>query len=267
MTDEYRNYSNELSRRDYLWYEGKGFFGSINHVEEHMYYTDDGQQIIDTDAISADWKRNVTRIIDYCEKHDLKLEFFSAPVSRFQLTSFVNYDDYIAFIHEMCDERGVKYTDFNLLKESYFPESQALFIDSNHLNSDGAEVFSTVFADYMNGDLPDDAFYASAKDKLTNAKPDFCGISYQDDDETHIRTIRMIASPLGYFEYKVELDENGTKTLIHDYDTTEYFELPYDKVLLGGEDGGGVRPKIIVTFRPTGSGEEGKTIVYQYENE
>jgi len=266
-TDEYRHFGHELSRREHLWYEHKGFIGSDEHVEDHMYFTDDGQQIIDTEAISADWKRYVIELIDYCQAQGVKLKFFSTPVSRFQLVSFVNYDDYIAFIHEICDERGIEYTDFNLLKEDWFSNSQALFRDSNHLNSYGAEVFSGIFSQYMNGTLPDDAFYASAEEKIRTAPPDFCGVSYQDDDETRVRTIRLIASPLGYYEFRVELDENGKKSLLQDYDINEYFVLPYEQVFLDSGEGLEVRPKIIVTYRPVGSDEVGKTLTYQYEIE
>ena len=157
-------------------YQGKGFFGFSLRIKEHAFILKTDSIQIEIEKISQDWINSLQEIIDYCEKNKIKLTLFTAPVSDFDLSARENYDVYIDFIKSLVNGKDVRYLDFNLIKEEYLPYRQTNYTDGHHMNQYGAEAFSPVLAEYINGNLPEDAFHISVAEKLQTKKPDYYGV-------------------------------------------------------------------------------------------
>ena len=237
-------------------YEGKGYTAMSPASNDHEFMIRVDYKKIETEDISGDWIHSLIEIIDYCETHGIKLTLFATPVSYFELSGKGNYDDYIAFVKDLIRGKNVRYVDFNLIKEDYLPYRQSNYQDGTHLNMYGAEVFSSVLADYINGTLPEDAFHASVKEKLQAAKPDYYGVSYTDDYKEQNRIFRLVSNIPDYFEYQVEITTSDGEThLLQEYDTNSFIPAAFEMI-----------PGCVlhVTYRPAGSSVEGTLIDYPY---
>ena len=258
-TSKYTDYTNYYANQDLNGrgvYQGKGFLAMFDKFSEHKFFIKTDYKNIEVDEIAQDWINSVMEIIDYCEKHNIKLTLFTTPVSHYDLSAKGNYDDYTAFIKELIDGKDVRYTDFNLIKEEYFPYHQINYSDGHHMNQQGAEAFSAVLADYINGNLPEGAFHTSAAEKLQTAKPDYYGIFYTDDYQEQNRIFHLVSNIPEYFEYQVEITTSDKEThLLQAYDTNSIISVSFEMI-----PGSAIR----VTFRPAGSSGEGTLIKYPH---
>ncbi len=261
-SDIYRNYEYDYAKNERAWYVGDGYVAYSKVVEDHKFNKAIGYKhdIIDTEKISDDWKNNILSIIDYCNKHNVKITLYDTPISYYQLCVHGNYDTYINFVRDLIKGRDVEYVEFNLLKDEYFPYKQTNYMDGHHLNMYGAQDFSEFFADYLNGNIPDSAYYESVSEKLSDLAPDYYGIAFKKNKNTNIRTIRLISNAADYYEYKVEITKNdGDTHLLQDFDTND--ELSFSQDMLAA-DANGFAPKLVVTYRPAGSDDAGTRIEY-----
>lgn len=244
-TDLYREFGYDYAGNDHQTYVGNGYIAESYQIEPSKYYNNSGNNArIDTGMISNDWCDTILDMIDFCRKKNIKLTFYAAPVSNFQLAASGNYDEYIAYVKDLVDGKAVEYVDFNLLKEDYLPYLTTNFSDGDHLNMYGAEAFSKIFSDYVNNELPREAFYGSVREKLEKTEPEYYGIAYRDD--TDGQRIRLISNHPGKLEYKVEMAYDDRESLLfQDFSQNSQLCIPYDQ--LG---------TIVVTYRLIGNGEE-----------
>lgn len=237
-------------------YQGKGFLAMNLVSDEHKFMVRADFKKIEVENISQDWIDSVMEIIDYCEKHGIKLTLFTTPISNFELSAKGNYDDYIAFVKDLISGRDVRYVDFNLIKDEYVPYRQRNYEDGNHLNMYGAENFTPVLAEYINGNLPEEAFHASITEKLQAAGPDYYGVSYTDDYQEGKRLFNLVSNIPGYFEYQAEITTaDGETHLLQEYDTNTIIPVPFEMI-----------PGCVfhVTYRPVNSVDEGTLIDYPH---
>lgn len=145
LSEQYRNY-------EYIGsYKGKGFIGSDESVQPGTYsYVDKFWSI---EPITNDDKESLQNIMTYCEERNIRLHFFSAPMSDFRLVSLGNYDEYVNEISSYLAQYGYEYYDFNLCKEDYLSLDESDYIDDNHLNSKGADQVTQLICDIMNNNV------------------------------------------------------------------------------------------------------------------
>ena len=79
----------------------------------------------------------LNQIITTCNQKNIKLIFVQSPV--FQITTESHHD---AVLSELCSHHGVMY--FNLSNQKLFLNNPLYFADINHLNDDGARVFTNL---------------------------------------------------------------------------------------------------------------------------
>lgn len=259
-TDVYRNFGYDNAKSENEWYVGNGYVACKLLIDEHRYYTTNGFNRIDIENISDDWKNTIDAIIRYCNKNNVKLTLYDSPISCFQLASKGNYDDYISFVREFVKGKDVEYAEFNLLKEDYLPYKQTNYKDGHHLNMYGANDFSEFFSKYINGEIPEDAFYESVDEKLGSISPDFYGISYQDESENDTRTIQLVSNRPNYYEYKVEiLRSDGGTDILQNYSTNNEITFPKSALVDNDSD---FNRKIVVSCRIKETGEEVMILEY-----
>lgn len=261
-TDTYREYGYDFLKTPHLWYAGNGYVPGDEAAEEHKLYIAAKQKYeIAPERISDDWKNSINSIIDYCNDHNVKLTLYNSPISYFRLIIAGNFDDYIDFIRDFVEGRDVEYAEFNLLKEEYLPYRQSNYEkDGNHLNIYGGQEFSNFFAEYVNGNIPDDAYYGSIGEKLADVAPDFYGILYEDNKEENVRRVSLISNIPEYFEYRVEVTKSdGEPYLLQDFDLNDEIDIPKEMLAKSAD---GFKPRIVVTFRQSGSDDTGTRIEY-----
>ena len=258
-TDKYRSYSYYYANYGYsdsITYEGKGFVAQKKFMPENGFFSKDGDKPVNVDIISEDWKNMILSIIDLCNKKNIKLTIFAAPVSNFLLTSRGNYDEYIEFVKDFLENKNVSYVDFNLIKNDVFPYKQTYYSDSNHLSGNGAAAFSLLLSDYIKGNITEDDFSISIEEKLASLQPYYYGIRYADNTEEGIRSIYLVDSRKNYFEYKIELgNDNGEASLLQDFDTNAIVQIPLNQ----SKDKNRL---LYVTYREKGSGADGIRVEY-----
>lgn len=164
-------------------YLGKGYVESSEIWGESSNYARSVNFAFNENYISEDCKNYLKKIINYCQKNDIELAFFSAPMSDFSLASFGNYDFYIQQVNEFLSEYDIAYYDFNLCKNEILDITGNDLMDSSHLNGNGAEKFSTVFSEFFTGKLDSNIFYESFNDKLCNLDSPLIGYVMTTLDE------------------------------------------------------------------------------------
>ncbi|MGN1151814.1 MAG: hypothetical protein ACI4SN_06615 [Lachnospiraceae bacterium] len=182
---DYKNYV--YPKEDDQEYKEKGFVANYSRMTDNEYSMQGGLCGIPSDQFTDDDRKSIRNIVEYCEKHQIELTFFSVVMPEYLLSIVGNYDEYITQMQGIAESYGVKYYDFNLVREEYFLDDCAYFSDANHLNVYGAEKFSRLFAEFFSGQLSEeDVFYSSYCEKMENEPEKIYGIVYninQDNDK------------------------------------------------------------------------------------
>ena len=223
-TAAYRNYGYDYITHETQRYAGKGYVPSTEAAETHMFYTSDGSKPFIRDTVTEEWKSEIQEMIQICRDNDIKLVMISLPVTDVQLCAEGNWDEAVSFIREFLEPYDVDYVDFNLLDRNYFPKADSWYKDGHHLNETGAEKFTAMFTDYMNGTMPDGVFRNSVTEILDQLPPEYYGICYKDEGTE--RNMRLIANHPELFEYRIEVQPDGKeKELIQDFSPNTEFSL------------------------------------------
>ncbi|MBP3476273.1 MAG: hypothetical protein J6K48_08170 [Lachnospiraceae bacterium] len=187
----YKNY--EYPAKNNERYQGKGYVARYFSIENNGFSHEGGWTGISEQKFTNDDIKSIKNIIDYCEKHQIELVLFVSPMPDYLLTGTGNYDNYINQVEKIADEHGIKYYDFNLLKEQYFPNQSTYFADTDHLNVYGAKKFSELFAMFFTGKLSkEEMFYASYEEKMKNTPAQVYGIVYDIEESEEEKEISII---------------------------------------------------------------------------
>ena len=189
-------------------YAGKGHVAGERSVEDGSMLSVYTPYPINTGSCTDTWKRSIKEIIDFCSAEGIGLTFFAPPLPSCDLLALENQDALIQEINTLIAGTGVTFVDFSLLRKEYWPDTSALYHDDTHLNQVGAERFTEIFADYINGDLSaDEIFYGSVTERFEDLDPAFYGASTRDihSEEAPGKEYHLIGNPAGQIEYKVDL--------------------------------------------------------------
>ena len=224
QTAEYREF------QPFGGYRQKGFVTNQGAIPNGLLLDTAGFDSIHPENASEDWMKTIREIIAYCEKKDVKLTLFSAPMTMFQTVGVGNYDDYIALVQSMIEGTKADYVDFNLCREQYFDQTPDLFSDAGHLNDDGAETFSHLFGAFFSGQISaEELFYDSMKDKIAAHGPDIFGLSYLDSGDG-MRKMKIVSSfPAGTLYSVVFSGTDGVVRTLKENSEDLYFEIPQEE--------------------------------------
>lgn len=229
-SNAYKNYEYTYVTGESEWYGGKGYVANKEIVENWNYFSPDGWGNINIDDVSEDWFHYLEAIIAFCDKKGISLTLISVPMPDYLLAGAGNYDAYVELVQSVIEGTNVKYYDFNLCKEQYFPNKSSFFKDTNHMNCYGAEIFSFMLANLINGEISEDAlFYDSYAEKLENLKPTVFGISYHDDKNENgkpIRNCKIISTGNDNLEYEISLSTmEGEVFKIQEFSNNDLFTI------------------------------------------
>lgn len=257
QSEAYKNYAYDYVTFEKEQYVGKGYVANQESVKDWNFFSGKGWKKIKPEKFTDDWYGSLDEIMDFCEQKNIALTFIVTPMTDFLLSSLRNYDDYIETVRKIADAREIEFYDFNLCKEDYFPSVSELFKDPDHLNSAGAERFSQLFADFVNGKISEkDLFYPSYAEKLKHQTPAVFGISYHNKEESGqtVRKCRIVSNRDSGLEYEIVLaPKNGSPHTLQEFSENRRFQISPDE--------SGV---CTISYRPAGSAGEAKKIRVDY---
>lgn len=175
---------------------------------------------IDISKLSSTWVESLEEIIDFCEKHDIKLHLIATPLSNYRILSIGNYDDFIAFINHEIEGTHADYYDFNLLREEFFPDTTTSFSDDHHMSMQGTEYFEQAFCMLMSGEASrEELFYDSIEEKFATMKKNVFGFVLTHGDDYDITVTPVTTITEGEYSYYIEVND-ADKNPMWTFDTT-----------------------------------------------
>lgn len=200
-TDYYKDYKYEEPPGAAEYYAGKGYVASNEAILKEN-FSKEGHFLPAMRDLSSDNMNDLKRIIEYCDKKDIELICFSAPMPDFRLCDAGDYDLYVYYISNLLSQFDIPYYDFNLCRDNYFTYDSNLFMDDEHLNGIGAEKFSEVFSKFFCGDISSDQlFYSSYKEKICDKNEQTYGLIYSIDFLEDVKNISFEAVQNREFDY------------------------------------------------------------------
>ena len=92
----------------------------------------------------------ITGLKKWCDERDICLIVIVTPHPRFDIVpSFEVYYSFYHQLEEVLSGHDIAFYDFNLLKQEIFTFDNSLFSDYEHMNTDGASVFSSILAKFV----------------------------------------------------------------------------------------------------------------------
>lgn len=95
--------------------------------------------------------RYLAEIAHYCKTNGTRLILFHSPRPQENLSSVTDWSKRLAALQ--LSYEGVEFLDLAARTHEFFAERPELFWDKSHLNSRGAEIFSTLLADEVSNRL------------------------------------------------------------------------------------------------------------------
>lgn len=172
------------------------------------------------------------KIIEYCQKNEIEITLFSAPMYEVQLLSVDDYDAYVNQVNDIAEEYGISYYDFNLCKEELLSiQDKSYFSDIGHLNPKGSEIFTKVFWKVMQGDPEENRtlFYDTymEKRKMTEAKVYGVIDNIIVDKEPEKRYLKVASNRENDMEYRIVITPNGGESrMFQDFSENAIFYVP-----------------------------------------
>ncbi|MDO4478056.1 MAG: hypothetical protein Q4B73_03320 [Lachnospiraceae bacterium] len=235
QTDEYKNYT-KTDMDEGHYYVGKGFFTNDGCAEDTYLNTLAYEPILALDMMNEahNWYQSIQDIVDYCRKHKIELVFFVAPEPEGTLVGKGNYAAYHDRLKDISEEMDVPLYDFNLCKPAYFDTNdRSLFLDEDHLNSKGADAFTTLFAQFFTGRISEEAlFFNTFEDKMMAEEPTVYGIAgFNEEVMPDQKAAFIIANRTEGLEYRVTATPSESKEprLIQDYSPNTAISVPKEE--------------------------------------
>ena len=231
QTVQYKNYEGPKVDAEEEYYDDRGFVACNLEFGDKKYFNSPAKRKIEMGSIinkENDWYDSVSSIVNYCNKNEIELYFIVVPEQELTLVGKGNYQEYHDFPLDIANEKKVDFYDFNLCRNQYFDINDgSLFKDDNHLNTAGAELFSTLFSDVLSGRLSvKDVLYDSFAEKIADEDNPFYGIAGPLIDESGNRKCRIVSGS-NHFSYQViEINDDGNKIVLKEFDDSKEFVIP-----------------------------------------
>lgn len=238
-SDAYKSYQFSESYEDgngYREYQERGFYYNtrVYRDEDRVHYSIQGNDLGEN-SIGDKNEEYLRKIIAYCQKNDIPLTFFISPMYELTLISRGGYDNYIAQVRKIAQEYGIEFYDFNLTKEEYLPIQQTKYYrDIDHLNYEGACMFTAFFHEVMSGNALENEkyFYNSYEEKLQSQQPTVYGLCYSEAEinqeyQEEMRIYWIASNREEGMEYRIIITpEEGEQYMEQDFAENNSFVIP-----------------------------------------
>lgn len=165
---EYYTYAPNTDANEY--YSGKGFVYSQVMMDRNSDIPNN-EWIWEESQVDYNKIQTINDIITTCKQNGIEIIMISIPHHESMTLYNFNYQQAVNCFSKIAKEQEIPYWDFNLLKNSYLYLPDYMYKDFNHLNGEGADIFSKFFAeiyqDYKAGEDVDKYFFDTYNEKLT----------------------------------------------------------------------------------------------------
>ena len=130
-------------------YHGQGY-GNYDEVfdynaDRHKSYSNLGMSPLKKEHLDF-----LADICDLCNQRGIEFVAVVPPMTDFNLISMKDhYTSYTSQVKELVESHGGLYLDFNLAKPDVFESKESYFHDFEHMNYEGAAVFSDAFVEIV----------------------------------------------------------------------------------------------------------------------
>lgn len=118
--------------------------GTLNY--DNVKGSHDNRNIGDIKEINVEYLKKISEL---CKVNNCKLILLIPPAPVYQVLRVKNYFDFDNEISKIAKNLNIEYYDYNLIKPELFKQKEDYFSDGEHLNSQGAEAFSTSLANFL----------------------------------------------------------------------------------------------------------------------
>jgi hypothetical protein len=166
--------------------------------------------IYDWTEIHEDRVEYLDKIVGLCKEKDIKLMLVSAPSTLMQVYNIDSYQMAVDYYEEYAAKNGLIYHNLNYLKDREELLPDTVFMDYNHLNGEGAEALSRVYARILAEDL---------------AGGDTASYFYRDFYELQEKTDRIAAVSASFEPADAEGKYSVQLNSLHGENITPYYAL------------------------------------------
>ncbi|MCD7726042.1 MAG: hypothetical protein LUI12_10935 [Clostridiales bacterium] len=225
----YKNYQYTRDENAVEYYVDRGFVANDSVMAENKVFFSAAYGEISLSNISDDYLNSLESIVNLCERKNVDLTFFMAPMPESTIVGKGNYDAYSSYIKELATSWNIEFYDFNYCKAEYFDSSNYnLFKDEDHLNTTGAEKFTEVFSMFFSGEISyEDLFYESLAEKMKNEQEKIYGIAGLKQINNEINSGYIISNRENGIEYQITISpDEGDEYILQNFSENNILELP-----------------------------------------
>ena len=135
--------------KDGEWYDGKGYVVNESRLPEQIASGALAEPEIDefsVELVREDRLYYLDKLVGLCAGNGIGLVFIDTPTTGYMTDHVTSYAEANKWWEDYAAQYGILYLNYNYIenKDELFPDT--LFMDYNHLNSEGAEKFSKLCA-------------------------------------------------------------------------------------------------------------------------
>lgn len=236
----YRAYQYRQDAADgngYTLFTSQGYYCStIQYLDEKRLY--EQSAVLKENSLGEASEAYLRNIICYCKSKGIPITLFVSPIDHLQLVSTEGYDYYIRQLQDIAAEYGVDFYDFNLAKDTYLPVWEGkYFRDEGHLNSKGADIFTSFFHQVVSSEAGENEryFYKTYEEKLQKSQPDIYGLYYRENPSTDentgpLRTYTIASNRSAGIKYQIVVKpDGGEESILQHFTDNKSFTLPAEE--------------------------------------
>ncbi|MCM1538322.1 MAG: hypothetical protein NC254_07990 [bacterium] len=210
----------------------KGFYYTTRQYQEEDLAYGIEVDLEKTGLMPADVERYLRKIIEYCQKSGIHLALFVSPIYETQILGAKDYDAYYDQVSAIAAEYGVPFYDFNLCKSEYLDiMHRELFLDSGHLNTAGADVFTPFLWKVLSGTEENNQIYFcdSYEEKIRLDEAELYGVYYSMNGKGECE-YTIASNRMQELEYRVIVSPgNAEARMLQDFSINKNFTLPREE--------------------------------------
>jgi len=177
------------------------------------------------------------RIVELCEREDVKLFFVIPPLTQSTPLVSKGYGEAWSYFNSYAKEKNIYYDDLNLVKnrDEVFPDD--MMSGMEHVGGELAGVVSNVYADILCEHLQgmDSEYLYSEYDEMVKELPPIVGWELYteplDENEGRIMKTRLVAKENVKPEYSFIVKNPNGEFVLQDFSEQSECILPADKIV------------------------------------
>lgn len=225
----YNSKVNNFSEDEY--YDGKGFCARYKKKNEKNLHAVMNQKVREIKVIDTSLLEDTLREMKcLCEKNNCELLLITVPQLPQVLLGDARYNQAYTAARSLCPKYSISFLEFAYTKEQFLPDMTEYFYSDQHMNGDGAKIFSSTLArvlkEYFAGQDVSSYFYtheeyAQLKNYVLNG---WYTENLKDGKITYIADSIYGSTVKPEYQF-IAVNEKGEETILQDYYSTQKYTI------------------------------------------